>query len=90
MKLTRDSWLFTVTFIGSVALFLGGHFELLTRAFPALGMIWQARIELVAALAGVLSAYLRMSPLALSQASPLAGTSTSARTTLTVLGRPRE
>lgn len=75
MTLTRDSTLWTVTLVGALAVFLSGHFELLTAAFPTLGAIWQARIELAAALAVFLSGYLKMSPLALNPHNPMAGTS---------------
>lgn len=84
MKLTRDGSIWLVMFLGGGAGFLAGHFDLLSRAFPGLGASWQARIELLAALAGFAGAYLRMSPAPLSQGHPLA--THDASQALTTLG----
>lgn len=84
MKLTRDGAIWWVLFLGGVAGFLGGHFDLLTKAF-GLGPVWQARIELVSALSGFVGAFLRMSPAALSTQNPLA--TTEASQTLTLNGK---
>jgi len=78
--LTRDSVLWTIALAAAVAAFLLGHFDLLTRAFPFVTSVWQARIELVAAVAGFLAGWLKMSPLRLRSDSPLAGTADPART----------
>lgn len=85
---TRDSGVWIVTFIGAIALFMGSHFELLTAAFPSLNPLWQARIELVAAVAAFLSGYWRMSPLAINPHSDVAGPA-DPHNTLSPLGKPR-
>jgi hypothetical protein len=66
--LTRDSVLWWIVILGAGATFLASHFDLLVAAIPGLGDVWQARIELVAAVLGFLAGYLRMSPLGLSEA----------------------
>lgn len=88
MTLTRDSMLWTMTLVAALAVFLSGHFSLLTDAFPGLGAVWQARIELVAALTGFVAGYLKMSPLALAPQNPMAGTADPSNT-LTTLGQPK-
>lgn len=84
MTFTRDSVLWLVLFVGGLATFLSGHFDLLTKAF-ALGPTWQARVELVGAIAGFVGAYLRMSPAPLSRDHELA--TGDAGQALTVLGQ---
>lgn len=83
MKFTRDGSIWLVLFIGGLAGFLGGHFDLMTKAFPALGATWQARIELVGAIAGFAGAYLRMSPAALSSDHQMATARASQELTVT-------
>ncbi len=75
MNFNRDSRLWTVTFISALAVFLSGHFDLITKAIPFATAAWQARIELTAAVTGFVAAYMRMSPAPLSPNSPMAGTS---------------
>lgn len=77
MTLTRDSiaWVFTAA--GSLLAALLGHFDLLTKAFPGLSLIWQARIELFSFLISVVSGILMVSPLPLSYSNPQSGKSDS-------------
>ena len=72
MKFTRDGSIWLVLFIGGLAGFLGGHFDLLAKAFPGVSTAWEARVELVSALSGFVGAYLRMSPAALSAGNVMA------------------
>lgn len=85
MKFTRDGAVWSVLFLGGLAGFLAGHFELLTKAFPTLGTVWQARIELLSALSGFAGAYLRMSPASLSWGNRMA--SSDADQTLSITGQ---
>lgn len=80
MRFTRDSVMWTALFLTAMAVFLSGHFELMTKAFPSIGLVWQARIELLAAVGGFVAGYMKMSPLALSYNSRLAGTADPDRT----------
>ena len=72
MKFTRDGSIWMVLLVGGLAGFLAGHFDMLTKAFPGLGAVWQARLELIFAIAGFVGGYLRMSPAPLSGEHPLA------------------
>lgn len=83
MKVTRDGSIWLVMFIGGLAGFLFSHFDLVTKAFPGVGLVWQARLELVSVLTGFVGAYLRMSPARLSQSSPMATNEASQTLTLT-------
>jgi hypothetical protein len=89
MTLTRDSMIITVTLIAGVLGFLGGHFELMTKAFPGLGLAWQARIELISGLVAVAAGVLRMSPLALSQRNDMSTTDAS-QTLNPITNKPKE
>lgn len=74
MIFTRDSFIWTATLFAAAGTFLLGHFDLLTRAFPSITGVWQARIEVAAAFAGFIAGWLKMSPLRLHPRSELAGT----------------
>lgn len=87
MKFTRDSALWWLLIISGVVGFLGGHYELLTRAFPSIGLVWQARIELLSGLLALIGTYLRMSPLRLSRNSELAGEGADPTQTLSITGK---
>lgn len=87
MKLTRDSMLWPITALAAVAVFLGSHFDLLTKSL-GLGPEWQAGIELIAGLAALVASLLRASPLALSPTNDMA--SLDHDTTLTITGKPKE
>jgi hypothetical protein len=85
MKLTRDGAVYWLGAVGGAATALLGHYELLTRSFPGLGLVWQARIELLGfALTGI-SLYLRMSPMPLSASNEMA--TLDHDQTLTVTGK---
>lgn len=86
MKLTRDGAIWWVAIIGGVLGFLGGHFELLQKAFPGVGPAWNARIELFAGIVALIGGFLRMSPLALSADHPVA--TNEASQTLSITGKP--
>ena len=73
--MTRDSAVWTITFVSALAVFFSSQFDLLTAAFPSLPPVWESRIELVSAVLGFISGYLKMSPLALRPDHPYAGTS---------------
>ena len=73
----------------SIATFLSGHFELLTKAFPMLSLVWQSRIELVGGLGALVATYLRMSPLALSPANELGHQGADSTKTLTIIGKDK-
>lgn len=62
----RDSAIYWLGIIGGLAVALGGHFELVQKAFPGLSAAWEGRIELVAFIVSILSAKASMSPLSLS------------------------
>lgn len=66
MKFTRDGWFWTVTMVLAAAVGLGGHFDLLQRAFPGISTAWEARIELVAFIGSIISAKLGFSPISAS------------------------
>lgn len=89
-KLTRDSALWWLLLVCSVATFLTGHFELLTNAFPSLSPVWQSRIELVGGLGALVATYLRMSPLALSPTNEVGHQGADASKTLTITGKNPE
>jgi hypothetical protein len=72
MKLTRDGAIYWLGALGGAAFGLLGHYDLLLRAFPGLGPLWQARIELIGFAATGVSLYLRMSPLPLSSSNEMA------------------
>jgi len=65
--LTRDSVLWLILFLAAVVAFLGSHFQLLQAAFPnQVDAQLQSQIELLSGLIGVVAAYLRLSPLPVS------------------------
>ena len=87
--LTRDSawlWLPFLTGLSGIAL---EHFDLLQRAFPGMGATGHARIELAAVMATSISAYLRMSPLAIHPEAPVRKMSSDPSNTLSVIGKPK-
>lgn len=84
--MTRDSMLWTILFLSGMAGFLVGHEELLTKAFPAMSMAWQSRIELISALLGFVGGYLKMSPAPLSPTNELA--TRKSATTINPLQQP--
>lgn len=86
MRLTRDSALWWLLLIAGGATFLTGHFDLLTKAL-GLSPDWQARIELVGAVATFIAGYLRLSPLPLSRGSELRGQGADPNQTLTATGK---
>lgn len=84
--MTRDSAMLWLPIIGGLLGFLSGHFQLLQMAFPGLGPEWNARIELLSAAIAFTGAYVRKSPLPLSQDSDLRGVNNPDQS-LTVLGK---
>lgn len=86
MSLTRDSAMLWLPIVGGVLGFFGGHFDLLQKAFPGVGLEWSARLEIASGLVAVLGAYARKSPLPLSKESELRGMKNPDQT-LTVLGK---
>ncbi len=85
--MTRDSALLWIGLAIAVAGFLGEHFGLLQQAFPTIGPAWHARFELFSGLAGMVAAYLRMSPLALSDDHPLTKQAPDSSRTLSITGQ---
>jgi hypothetical protein len=83
----RDSMVWWFGAAGGAATFLLGHYELLTRAFPGLGLIWQARIELLGVAATGVSLYLRASPRPLNPDGRLAQQPANPAQTLTAAGK---
>lgn len=90
MKFTRDGAIWWLLVVVAAAGFLSTHYELVTAAFPRVTMVWQARLELLSALGIFVSGYLRMSPLALSSTSVLAGQGADPSKTLTVTGKEKD
>jgi hypothetical protein len=88
MKLTRDSALWWVLLVSGIVGVLTGHNNVLHAAFPTMGPQWDARLELFAFALSVVGAFLRMSPLALSQDHPLASAVPDANRTLSINGKP--
>jgi hypothetical protein len=86
MKLTRDSALWWVLLASGVVGVLTGHAKLVHDAFPSAGPAWDSFVELASLLLAVVAAFLRMSPLALSDDHPLA--TREASKTLSVGGAP--
>jgi len=84
---TRDSTSLLVAFVTAASIFLGSHFDLLHKAFPLITEVWQARLELIAAIGGFVTGYLRMSPLPLSPDHPLGSAMSNQQ--LTFWGRPK-
>lgn len=70
--MTRDNAIWTVLLIAGVLGYLGGHYDVLQKAFPGLSQAWSARIELFSGLVGLIAGALRMSPLDLSEEGKLA------------------
>jgi hypothetical protein len=68
----RDSIIWTITFLASIATFLTSQLGGLHAAFPSMTPTTDARIALIAGLLGFLSGYFKMSPLALSPDHPMA------------------
>lgn len=89
MKFTRDGAIWWLLILVAAAGFLSTHFELVTAAFPMVSRVWQSRLELVFVGGGFLANYLRMSPLALSPSSELAGQGADPSKTLTVTGKEK-
>lgn len=88
MTFTRDSAVWWIILLVSVAGYLSAHFELLSHSFPGVSLVWQSRLELLSTVGGLVSAYLRMSPLSLSWGSELANQGADPTKTLTVTGKP--
>jgi hypothetical protein len=88
--MTRDSLLWTITLVSSIAVFLGGQFDLITQAFPGVTAIWEARIQFVSAITGFLSGYLKMSPLRLSEDNTMAGKSVPQQTLIPMTSMPTD
>lgn len=79
--MTRNSPLWWIGIFGSILTAAAqNQFDLVHRAFPSLGQEWDARLMLATTIIGVLSGLARMSPLALSEDSRLAGTADPSRT----------
>lgn len=89
MKLTRDSALWWLVLVVTAATYLSTHFELLSKAFPAVSIAWESRLELVAALGGLIAGYLRMSPLKLSTDSELRWQGADPNQTLSITGKQK-
>jgi hypothetical protein len=87
MTFTRDSAWWWLLLIAGGATFLGGHYDLITKAFPGVSSAWQARLELIGGVATFIAGYLRMSPLALSQSSELASAPADSTRTLSITGK---
>lgn len=88
MKFTRDSMIWWLLLIVAVVTFLSSHFDLISTSFPAVSMVWESRLELVSAFAGVVAGYLRLSPLKLSPQSELAGKPANPNKALSIIGTP--
>ena len=86
--LTRDSAVWTFALVGAILVFLSGQFDLLTRAFPSLSAVWQAKIQFFAALMGFVSGYLKMSPLPLSPTNQMAGSALPGQTLIPMTDQP--
>jgi hypothetical protein len=83
--MTRNSAVWWFGIFGPVLSLLSEEFGLVQEAFGA-GPVWGSRLKLALMFVGVISAYLRMSPLALSENSKLAGTADSGRV-LSITGK---
>lgn len=88
--ITRDSALWWLMMLASLLTYLSGHFNLIQQAFPGLAPVWESRIELASATAGVFAAYMRMSPLRLSPSSELSGQLADPAQSLTLTGRSKK
>lgn len=73
--MTRNSPLWWIGLGSAILTVIANQFGLLHVSHD-----WQDRIELIAAIVGTVSAFLRMSPLALSDDSALRGTSDHTKT----------
>lgn len=89
MKLTRDSALWWLVLVVTAATYLSTHFALLSKAFPAVSVVWESRLELLAALGGLTATYLRMSPLKLSTDSELRYQGADPNQTLSITGKQK-
>ena len=89
MTLSRDGAVWWVGMISAALVFAGDQFGLIQAAFPDLSMLWLSRIKLGVAGMGMVSAYLRMSPLHLSRGSDLAGQKADPDKTLTITGQEK-
>lgn len=54
--------IYWIGIVGGLSLALSGHFELISKAFPGIGVVWEARIELVAFASATLCALFQRSP----------------------------
>lgn len=90
MNFSRDSAIWWAGMISAALVFAGDQFGMIQEAFPNLGVLWISRIKLGAALLGMVSGYLRMSPLRLSRDSDLAGQKADPDKTLTITGQNPE
>jgi len=90
VNFSRDGAIWWVGILGPVLVLLSDQFGLVQAAFPGLEAVWLSRIKLASALIGIISGYLRMSPLALSSTSELAYKGADPNKTLTVTGKEQE
>lgn len=79
--MTRNSWIWWLGMAGAVLTFVADQFGMLHMT-----AVSQDRVKFVALLIGIISGYLRMSPLALSPDSTLAGQGADPTKTLTPMG----
>lgn len=84
--MTRDSAFLIITFVSSLLVFVLSQFDVVARAF-SINPIWHDRLQVISAVVGFISGYLRMSPLSLHQDSPMATTTANAARTLGPLGQ---
>jgi len=90
IKFTRDSAVWWFGIIGAVLVFVTDQTGLFQEAFPNLNPIWISRAKFIAAMLGMLSAYLRMSPRPLSQESTLNDQPANPDKSLTMTGKDPE
>lgn len=79
--MTRNSWIWWLGMAAAVLTFVADQFGMLHMT-----SVSQDRVKFVALLIGIISGYLRMSPLALSPDSTLAGQVADPTKTLTPIG----
>lgn len=89
MTFTRDSAIWWLVLLVTASTYLSTHFELLSKAFPAVSVVWESRLELAATLGGVVAGYLRMSPLKLSTDSELRWQGSDPNQTLSITGKQK-
>lgn len=90
MNFSRDGAVWWVGIVGALLVFFSDQFGLLQAAFPGIDPVWAARIKFASALIGIVSGYLRMSPLPLSPTSELAGKGADPNQSLTLIGDAKE